>query len=140
VAALAREALGSDAEIVEADVREIAFGSVDVIVIMDVLHMIPAGAQERLLQAAARALRPDGALVVREADRAAGWRFRAVQLGNGITAVVRGTWRQRFAFRSETEWRALIGSYGLTVERVPLGTGPVFGNVLLVARRHAAQT
>jgi SAM-dependent methyltransferase len=138
VVALARKALGCDAEIVRADLRGLAFEPADVIVIMDVLHMMRGDEQEKVLHAAARALRPGGALLVREADRGAGWRFRAVRLGNRITALSRGHWRQAFAFRSEAEWRDLIGSCGLTVERVPLGTGPVFGNVLLVARRQPA--
>jgi SAM-dependent methyltransferase len=140
VAALAREALGAAAEILTADLREIPFERADVIVIMDVLHLLPAGAQEQLLHAAARALRPGGALILREADRGAGWRFRAVQLANRLTAIVRGNWRQSFAFRSETEWRDLIGSCGLTAARVPIAHGPVFGNVLLVARPQPAQT
>jgi SAM-dependent methyltransferase len=134
VAALAREALGADAEILTADLRVTPLEPADVIVIMDVLHLLPACTQEPLLRAAAGALRPGGALVVREADRAAGWRFRAVQIGNRATAIVHGKWRQRFAFRSETEWRDVIRSCGLTAERVPIAHGPIFGNVLLVAR------
>jgi SAM-dependent methyltransferase len=133
-AALARGALGTDATIVHGDLRAVAFEPADVIVMMDVLHLLPASAQETLLARAARALRPGGVLLVREADRGAGWRFRAVQIGNRITALVRRNWRQRFAFRSEAEWRALLASLGLDVERVPLARGPVFGNVLLIAR------
>jgi SAM-dependent methyltransferase len=135
---LARTALGADAEIVEADLRHITVDPADVIVIMDVLHLLPAEAQEHLLRAAARALRPGGALLVREADCGAGWRFTAVRLGNRITAITRGRWRQRFAFRPEAEWRALMASLGLAVERVPLETGPVFGNILLIARPRSA--
>ena len=140
VAALARTALGGEATIVEADVRHVRLPAADVIVLMDVLHMMPPEAQRTLLQAAARALCPGGALVVREADRDAGWRFTAVHVGNRITALVRGRWRQRFAFRSDAEWREVIGSLGLTVERVPLGRGPVFANVLLVARHQSVHT
>jgi SAM-dependent methyltransferase len=140
VVALARQALTGEARIVEADLRDVALEPADVIVIMDVLHMLPANAQLTLLQAAVHALRPGGALVVREADRAAGWRFTAVRAGNRITALVRGQWRQRFSFRSEAEWCELIGSFGLAVERIPLGKGPVFGNVLLVARSRSAHT
>ena len=140
IAALARKALGTEAEVLEADIRAVAIGPADVVVMMDVLHMIPADAQRLLLDAAARALRPGGALLVREADRGAGWRFRAVQIGNLMTALVRGRWRQRFVFRTEAEWRTLIGALGMTVERVPLDSGPVFGNVLLIARPRPART
>jgi SAM-dependent methyltransferase len=140
IAALARKALGADAEILEADFRGVTFEPADVILMMDVLHMIPADGQRSVLEAAARALRPGGALLVREADRDAGWRFRAVQIGNRVTALVRGRWRQRFAFRTEAEWRALIGALGMTVERVPLDSGGVFGNVLLIARPRPART
>ena len=138
-AALARRALGNRATIVEGDVRDIAFDTADVIVLMDVLHLMPASAQQPLLARAVEALGPGGVLLVREADSGAGWRFRAVQIGNRITALVRGNWRQRFAFRSETEWRALLATFGLAVGRVPLPDGPVFGNVLLIARRALPQ-
>jgi SAM-dependent methyltransferase len=137
---LARRALGDRVTIVQGDVRDVPFDGADVIVMMDVLHLLPGPAQEALLARAVRALGAGGVLLVREADRGAGWRFRAVQIGNRITALVRGRWRQRFAFRSEAEWRALLAGLGLGVERVPLPEGPVFGNVLLVARTGASAT
>jgi SAM-dependent methyltransferase len=139
-ATLARRALGDRVTIVQGDVRDVPFDGADVIVMMDVLHLLPGPAQEALLARAVRALGAGGVLLVREADRGAGWRFRAVQIGNRITALVRGRWRQRFAFRSEAEWRALLAGLGLGVERVPLPEGPVFGNVLLVARTGASAT
>lgn len=138
-AALARHALGSRATIVDGDGRDVAFDSADVIVLMDVLHLLSEPAQEALLARAVKALGPGGVLLVREADSGAGWRFRAVQIGNRITALVRGNWRQRFAFRSEKEWRALLAKLDVAVGRVPLPDGPVFGNVLLIARRARPQ-
>ena len=76
-------------------------------------------------------------LLVREADAAAGWRFRLVRLGNRITALCRGRWRPTFAFRTAAEWQAELAGLGFDVSVAPMGEGTPFANVLLVARRLA---
>jgi hypothetical protein len=83
-------------------------------------------------------MRPGAILLVREADAAAGWRFRLVRLGNRITALCRGRWRPTFAFRTAVEWQAELASRGFDVSVAPMGDGTPFANVLLVARRLAA--
>ena len=74
---------------------------------------------------------------MREADAAAGWRFRLVRLGNRITALCRGRWRPPFAFRTAAEWQAELSGLGFDVSVAPMGEGTPFANVLLVARRLA---
>jgi hypothetical protein len=81
---------------------------------------------------------PGAILLVREADAAAGWRFQMVRLGNTITALTRGRWRPRFAFRTAADWRAELGAVGFEVSLAPMSEGTPFANVLFVARRVAA--
>ena len=81
-----------------------------------------------------------GILLVREADAAAGWRFRLVRFGNRITALCRGRLRPRFAFRTAAEWQAELADLGFDVSVAPMGDGTPFANVLLVARRLAPQS
>jgi hypothetical protein len=81
VVKVAREALGADAEIVQADAGEVTPESCQAVLICDVLHMMPSGAQQHVLAVAVAALTPGGT-IVREADASAGWRFTAVRIGN----------------------------------------------------------
>jgi uncharacterized protein (DUF2062 family) len=136
---VARHALGDDAEIHTADALDVALPpAIDVAAIFDVLHMMDREAQRPLIARVAAAMPPGAVLLVREADAAAGWRFRMVRLGNTITALVRGHWRPRFAFRTASEWRAELAALGFEVSLAPMSEGTPFANVLLVARRVAA--
>lgn len=136
---LARHALAADATIVTADAREADLGRADVIVIFDVLHLIDAASQAAIVARAAAALEPGGRLLVREADAAAGWRFRMVRLGNRLTALVQGRWFAPFAFRAGAEWRALLRDAGLDVSVQPMGEGTPFANVLIVGTKPQAE-
>ena len=130
VAAFARAALQDDAEVVTIDARESALPSADVILLFDVLHLMNAADQEQLLRAVKAALRPGGAVVIREADAGAGWKFRVVRAGNRIKAVAVGEWKQTFHFRSASEWMDLFERLGLSAELRQMGQGTPFGNVL----------
>jgi uncharacterized protein (DUF2062 family) len=136
-ARLARAALGPDAEIVESDARTMPAGVCRVVLLFDVLHMMPPHDQDALLTRAVAALEPGGLIVVREADAAAGWRFRAVKIGNRLTALASGAWRQPLVFRSVSEWRECFSRHGLEVEGAPASAGTPFANHLfrLTARR-----
>ena len=101
------------------------------------LHLVDRTSQGPLVARIAAAMRPGAILLVREADAAAGWRFRLVRLGNRITALCRGRWRPRFAFRTAAEWQAELSGHGFDVSVAPMGEGTPFANVLLVARRLA---
>jgi Methyltransferase domain len=98
----------------------------------DVLHMMPAPDQERLLDSATRSLEADGVLLVREPDAAGGWRFATVRAGNRLKALVTGNWRQRFHFRTADEWTACFERLGFRVERKGADEGTPFANVLFV--------
>ena len=136
-ARLARAALGADAEIIESDARTIAAGACRVILLFDVLHMMPLHDQDALLSSAVGALEAGGVILVREADASAGWRFQAVRIGNRLTALTSGAWRQTLAFRTVSEWRECFSRHGLEVEGAPAGAGTPFANHLfrLTARQ-----
>ncbi|MBP7140352.1 MAG: class I SAM-dependent methyltransferase [Opitutaceae bacterium] len=133
IAHIAREALGSDAEILEADVRRLSLPPSRTILLFDVLHMMPASDQEDLLLALTTSLENDGALLIREADASAGWKFACVNLGNRIKGIVNGYSTSAFHFRSRQEWIALLEKLGLTANVQPMGHGTPFGNILLTA-------
>jgi SAM-dependent methyltransferase len=135
VAAIARAALGADAEIIAADARTAPLPDADVVLLFDVLHLMPAGDQDMLLAAIVRHLAPGGVLLVREADAGAGWRFRCVQFGNRLKAIAVGRPRQAFHFRTAGEWVATLARHGVHAETRAMGQGTPFGNVLLSARR-----
>jgi uncharacterized protein (DUF2062 family)/2-polyprenyl-3-methyl-5-hydroxy-6-metoxy-1,4-benzoquinol methylase len=138
IARIASEALGDAASIHQADVRALPVASTEIIALFDVLHLMSAPEQESLLTVLVAALTPGGALLVREADAAGGWRFHAVRFGNRLTAIVTRRWRTRFHFRTAAEWHTLLERYDLDVADVrPAGGGTPFANILLVARKRA---
>ncbi len=136
-ARLARAALGADADIIESDARTISAGACRVVLLFDVLHMMPPHDQDALLATVVAALEPGGVILVREADASAGWRFHAVRIGNRLTALTSGAWRQPLVFRTVSEWRECFSRHGLEVEGVPANAGTPFANHLfrLTARQ-----
>ena len=135
IAAIARKALGEDAEILTGDARDLLPSAASAVLLLDVLHLMPLATQETVITRAAAALDPGGTLVVREADASAGARFLAVRAGNWLKAMALGNLRQPFHFRTAAEWRGRLAAAGLRVEVRPMGAGTPFANVLLVARR-----
>ena len=110
-------------------------GPFDLVVCSDVLHYLPAAAQEELIARVAAALEPGGLLLVRDADAAGGWRFAATRIQERACALARRHWRQRFHYRSAAEWRRLLESAGFAVDVEPMSLGTPYANVLLAARR-----
>lgn len=134
-AKVARQALGADARIDVADLREATLPPARAVLLLDVLHYLPAKAQEDLLARIAGALEPGGVLLIRDADAAGGWRFTATRIQERLCALARRHWRQRFHFRRVAEWRQLLENLGFAVEITPMAEGTPYANVLLTARR-----
>jgi SAM-dependent methyltransferase len=141
-AAVAREALGSDASIVRSDARTVEMGPCRVVLIFDVLHLLRAPDQEALLSTVSAALEPGGVLLVREADASGGWRFALLRAGNRMKALAFGHWGQPFHFRTPDEWLACFASHGLAGAMQPMGAGTPFANVLfrVTVPAHASAT
>jgi uncharacterized protein (DUF2062 family)/trans-aconitate methyltransferase len=135
VAAAARQALSGRAEIVNEDLRTAGFPAADVVLLLDVLHYLPAADQEALLAKAVAALAPGGLLLIRDADAGAGWRFTATRLQERFSALLRRHRKQRFHYRSATEWTRLLQALELAVDVRPMGMGTPYANVLLAGRK-----
>lgn len=133
-AAAARHVLGGAATIETADLREIELPSARAVLLIDVLHYMPARDQEDLLARVAAILDPGGVLFIREADAGAGPRFLTVRIQERFAALMRGHWRQKYRYRSAAELKAMLEGLGMTVEIQPMGMGTPYGNVLLVGR------
>jgi len=134
VAAFARAALQGEADVRTLDARDAGLPASNVVLLFDVLHLMKAADQERLLAAVLESLRPGGVVVIREADAGAGWRFAVVRAGNRIKALAVGEWKQTFHFRTTTEWMACLERLGFSAEVRQMGQGTPFGNVLFRAR------
>lgn len=134
-AAVARAALGGDAEIRTLDLVKASLPSCHAASLIDVLHYLPADAQRPLLDRVVHALEPGGALFVREIDRAAGALGSLARVAERTATVLRGEPGQRFCFRTAAAWRALMEEAGLSVASRPADQGTPFANVLLVGRK-----
>lgn len=131
IARLAVNALeGPDVSILSADARSTPLAPADAILLFDVLHMMPIASQNQLLTEVKRALRPDGIVLVREANASSGWRFLLVRIGNRAKAVLGFNWRQAFAFRRPSDWLASFRAAGFDVVELPGPEGHPFGNTL----------
>lgn len=137
-AEVARTALGDRATIRHADLADAEIPECRTAVLLDVLHYLPAAAQEDLLRRTATALEPGGLLLLREADAGAGRRFAVTRFAERLRALGRGHLRQRFHYRGGAEWRELAEAAGLQVNARPMSAGTPFGNVLLAAAKPAA--
>lgn len=135
VTRLASRALGDAAQIVHASAPDGLPEGFAAALLFDVLHLIPAPEQLRVVSGIHDRLSPAGVLLVREVDAAAGPGFRAVRIGNRIKAIAVGQWRQTFHFRTLAEWKALFASAGFEVETRPMGEGTPFANVLFRLRK-----
>jgi SAM-dependent methyltransferase len=134
-ATVARSALGAEARIEVADLRDAPLPPARAALLLDVLHYLPAAAQEELLARVAAALPPGGLLLVRDADAGGGWRFTATRIQERACALARRHWRQRFHYRSAAEWRRLLEAAGFEVDVAPMAGGTPYANVLLAGRR-----
>ncbi len=135
IAAQAQKALGDEAEISTADLSTAELPRCRMALLLDVLHYLPAQAQENLLDRVAAALEPGGVLLLRDADAEGGGRYWATRLQERLAALARGDFRQRFHYRSAREWRRLLEARGLATETSPLSEGTPYANVLVVGRK-----
>jgi SAM-dependent methyltransferase len=131
--ARARSALGSVSEISQADIRDTAFGAVDAVVILDVLHYMCPQSQIEVLQRVRAALPPRGLLLLRVGDAAGGLRFRYGQWSDRLVMFLRGHEIVTQYCRSVAQWRGLLRECGFDSEARPMSQGTPFANVLLIA-------
>jgi uncharacterized protein (DUF2062 family)/SAM-dependent methyltransferase len=130
VAAIARDALDGDAEIIHASAPEGLPPAVSAAALFDVLHLAPPEDQEALLVAIGSRMASGAVLLVREADSDTPKGFLRVRVGNRIKAIAVGRWTQRFYFRGVREWTALFSRLGWQVEMPAISNAAGFANVL----------
>jgi SAM-dependent methyltransferase len=131
----ARLALGSDGSVEERDLRVAEFGESDVIALLDVVHYLEPAAQDRLLERIARALSPDGVLLMRVCADSSPARARFTRTTDRFGALTRGHFVWRLHGRSVAAWIAALERLGLSATVEPASQGTPFANVLITARR-----
>jgi SAM-dependent methyltransferase len=132
--ARARAALGERARIVQGDIRHVDYGSVDAIVILDVLHYTDHASQEAVLERARAALGPRGLLLLRVGDAEGGVGFALSKLVDRLVVLARGHRLPRLTCRPAHEWRSLLTGLGFLTEALPMSQGTPFANVLLIGK------
>jgi SAM-dependent methyltransferase len=133
-ARIARNALGIGADIIHADIRSSGLPDCQIVFLIDVLMYLYKDEQKALLQKIFRVLKPNGVLIIREADADAGFTFRLTKMVERLCALSRGHWRQRYGYRSQKEWKSLLEELGFVVESLPMSQGTPYANILFIAR------
>lgn len=131
--ARAHKALGAGCGVELGDIRRAAFGTADVVVILDVLHYMAPAEQDDVLRRVRQALRGGGTLLLRVGDAAGGLPFRFSNWVDWTVALARGHGSTRFHCRSVAQWRAALEALEFNVRAVPMSRGTPFANVLLCA-------
>ncbi len=105
------------------------------VVILDVLHYVPYGAQDDVLQRVFNALTPHGLLILRVGDAAGGLGFKVSNWVDYLVTLARGHGLSRLYCRPLSEWVNQLNNLGFQVETKPMSQGTPFANVLLLARK-----
>jgi 2-polyprenyl-3-methyl-5-hydroxy-6-metoxy-1,4-benzoquinol methylase len=121
------------------DMRDTELPRSDVVVILDVLHYVGYEAQEAVLGRVKAALMPRGTLLLRVGDESTSMSFRYTLLIDRLVMAARGHKLPRLWCRPVADWRKQLERMGFDVETVPMSTGTLFANVLLVARYDEAR-
>ncbi|HZP74833.1 MAG TPA: class I SAM-dependent methyltransferase [Pseudolabrys sp.] len=130
----ARQALGDAASFSVGDMRTAAFGDVDVVVILDVLHYVDFAAQNEILRRVRDALTPGGTLILRIGDAAGGLPFKISVLVDHVVTFIRGHRNARFYCRPLAQWTRVLTELGFAVDALPMNEGTPFSNILLLAK------
>jgi SAM-dependent methyltransferase len=128
----ARDALGASADLVCADMRTTAFGQVDAVVLLDVLHYVSIADQDAVLARARAALPDGGRLVLRVGDAAARRGFAIGDWVDRIVTLAHGQRPGRHFGRTLAAWNERLDELGFTVVSEPMHRGTPFANVLLL--------
>lgn len=116
------------------DLRDEPIADVDVVTMLDVLHYIPYGDQEYLLDRIRSALSRDGLLVTRIGNSAGGVRFAIGEIVDRVAAFSQGHRRPPVWCRPVERWVETLRSRDFQVEARFMSGGTPFANVMLIAR------
>lgn len=112
-------------------------GPWDAAVFVDVLYLLPAAEQRRLISEAVASLAPGGVVVIKEMGTEPAWKVRWNTAQETISVkVLRITEGGSFDFVAPDVMAGWLGELGLDVELRRLDIGRVHPHHLLVGRRH----
>lgn len=129
----AKQALGRQAEFRVADISTAEFSPADVVVILDVLHYIDFDAQEAVLRRVKQSLSPNGRLILRVGDAAAGFWFKVSYWYDRMIWFLRTGSDNPLYCRSLEDWLTTLARLGFHTRTEALGRGVSLSNTLLVA-------
>lgn len=109
---IASRAGGEAARFETRSLSGLEFPEADTVLFVDSLHYMPVGQQDTVLERAARALAPNGRIVVRDVDGSSSLRSSLTQAAERLAALFRGR-AIEFGFRSKADLTALLGRLGL---------------------------
>lgn len=115
----------------QADARTAEVPQADTVLLIDLLHYFKREEQDDILRRAARAVRPGGRLLVREADTERGWRSWATLFEEKFFTFLRFNRGERVKFRPARELCEVMEQEGLRVTVTPAWGKTPFSNVLL---------
>jgi SAM-dependent methyltransferase len=124
-----------DATFEVGDVRDAELPEADTVLLIDVLHYFTDAEQDAILERAARAVRPGGHLLIREADTERGWRSTMTLLEERFFTLVRFNRGERVRFRPAKHLCAIAEREGLRCRVVPAWGKTPFSNVLIIGER-----
>jgi 2-polyprenyl-3-methyl-5-hydroxy-6-metoxy-1,4-benzoquinol methylase/uncharacterized protein (DUF2062 family) len=129
----ARLAAGKDAHYTTEDVQAAPIPEADTILIVDVLHYLPAASQDKLLGRAAASLRPGGTLIVRDVDARRTLSSLFAQLCERVSIYLKVNRGDQLTFSSRQRHSDALRSHGLHVYDTITMPGLLLDNVLLLA-------
>lgn len=118
----------------QGDMTRVDFGRPDVITVLDALHYLEHGQQEKVLQRIRAALPVGGLFLTRIGDASAGLPFHFSNWVDHVVTHARGHRMPRLYCRSLVDWRGLLKELGFEVESDTMSEGMPFANVMLVCR------
>lgn len=105
------------------------------VALLDVLHYLPASAQQHLLRDAAARVAPGAALIVRNVLRESGWRFRMTVWEERFMYAVGWMRSPAVHYPARGEIETPLRTAGLLPEVRPLWGNTPFNSFVIVARR-----
>jgi len=140
-AAVAGELTGVDLQFEVATSGTVAPGPWDAIVIVDMLYLLPAVEQKRLLADAVAQLGPDGVLLVKEMSASPSWKARWNVLQETLSVSILGITERadingpRFDFVAPGVMAGWLTEMGLTTEGRRLDRHRIHPHHVLIGRR-----
>ena len=113
-------------------------GQVAGIVVIDALHYLTFAEQEAFLADARNALRPGGALLIRDVDAAAGNNFLVNRLHERIMTGIGFTRAEQLNFRTRADWLLMLAKAGFEAACEPCSRFP-FADLLFTSTAPAAE-